>query len=59
VQHHEVVHDAQVADRRDGNADGPQLRRVRLALIAQDVGFAHDHQGSRQAGEVVGGGAQR
>jgi hypothetical protein len=32
--------------------------RVRLALVAQDIGFGGDHQRGRQAGELLAGRAQ-
>ena len=53
VEHHEVVDDALEADRGDRHAGVAELVRVRLALVAQDVGLAGDDQRRRQAGELL------
>jgi hypothetical protein len=42
VQYHEVVDDPAVPGGGDGHAGGAQLGGVRLALVAQHVGFAVD-----------------
>ena len=59
VEHHEVVRDAVVADRGDGDARGAEVRRVRLALIAQHVGLVDDHERRRQPFELLVGRPQR
>ncbi len=53
VEHDEVVDDALVAHRGDGDTGGAQLGGICLALVAQHVGFAGDHERGRQAGQLV------
>ena len=45
--------DPLVADGGDRDAGVAQLVRVRLALVAEDVGFGGDHQRRGQAGELL------
>jgi hypothetical protein len=59
VQHHEVVDDPLVADGGHRHARLAQPGGVRLALVAQDVRLGGDDQGRRQAGQLLGGSAQR
>src|SRR3954451_21400199 len=59
VQHHEVMHRAQIADGGHRDAGGTQLRCVRLAFVAEHVGLVDDDQRRWQPGQIVEGCAQR
>jgi hypothetical protein len=59
LEHHEVVRGAVVADGRDRDTGPPQPRCVRLAFVAQHVGFVDDHERRRHVGELLVIGAQR
>ena len=59
VEHDEVVDDALVAGRGDGDAGGAEVVGVGLALVAQHVGLTGDDECGRQAGELLGGCLER
>ena len=59
VDHHEVVDDPAEADLGDRDTGLAQFGRVCLALVAQHVGLAGDHQCGRQPPQLVDRRAQR